>query len=97
MVTNAVLDAIGSRFSSYTITDISSEHFDSVKTLITPHLHGLIFKTLDIRVDAILQGFAEHSYDVIVASLALRATPTLHDTLRNFRKLLKTGGHMVIL
>lgn len=38
-----------------------------------------------------------HSYDMIIASNVLHATPSLEETLANTRKLLRPGGHLVII
>ncbi|RYP43825.1 hypothetical protein DL768_009658 [Monosporascus sp. mg162] len=43
------------------------------------------------------QGFADGTYDLTVASLVLHATPFLKDTMRNVRRLLKLGSHLVLL
>ena len=48
----------------------------------------LDFRKLDIETDPIQQGFAEGSYDIIVASSVLHA---------NMRKLLKPGGQLVLM
>ena len=56
----------------------------------------MIFKTLDIEKDIAEQGYEEHSYDLVVASLVLHATTDLHRTLRNTRRLLKPGGYLII-
>ena len=47
--------------------------------------------------DIIDQGFAEGSFDVIIASLVLHATRNLDRTLQNVRKLLKPGGYLLLL
>ncbi|KAK0506975.1 hypothetical protein JMJ35_010675 [Cladonia borealis] len=62
-----------------------------------PHLHKMVFKTLDIRQNPVAQGFVEHSYDLIVASLVLYSKSGLEQTLQNARRLLKPGGHLAIL
>lgn len=57
----------------------------------------MTFKALDIEKDLAEQGYANNSYDVIVASLVLHATSKLEDTMRNVRRLLKPGGYLLIL
>lgn len=57
----------------------------------------MAFKTLDIEKPATDQGFADNSYDVVVASLVLHATRDLETALRNARKLLRPGGFLIIL
>ena len=56
----------------------------------------MIFKTLDVEKDIAGQGYEEHSYDLVVASLVLHATTDLHRTLTNTRRLLKPGGYLII-
>ena len=56
----------------------------------------MIFKTLDVEKDIVGQGYEEHSYDLVVASLVLHATTDLHRTLTNTRRLLKPGGYLII-
>lgn len=57
----------------------------------------MAFETLDIRRSPAEQGFQAASYDLIIASNVLHATPRLHETMAHARSLLKPGGHMVIL
>lgn len=55
------------------------------------------FEPLDIRSSPAEQGFKEHSYDLIIASNVLHATPNLEETMAHARSLLKPGGQMIIL
>ena len=57
----------------------------------------MTFNTLDIEKDVAKQGFAEQSFDVVIASLVLHATNNLEATMRNVRKLLKPGGYLLML
>ncbi|KAK3938597.1 S-adenosyl-L-methionine-dependent methyltransferase [Diplogelasinospora grovesii] len=56
----------------------------------------MIFKPLDCEKDVLAQGYEEHSYDLVVASLVLHATTNLRRTLTNARRLLKPGGYLVM-
>ncbi|KAF4629401.1 hypothetical protein G7Y89_g8750 [Cudoniella acicularis] len=94
--TEVIFDEIGSTFSSYTLTDVSPDFLDSAKSWAEPHLYKMIFKTLDIDQDPVPQGFLDQSYDLVVASLILHTTPVLEQTLRNARRLLKPGGHLIV-
>ncbi|KUI67778.1 Polyketide synthase-nonribosomal peptide synthetase [Cytospora mali] len=95
--TKGIFQEIGRRFSSYTYTDISSGFFETAQQIFVPQLNKMIFKVLDISKDIRQQGYSENSYDLIVASAVLHATPSLQDTLRNVRRLLKPGGFLVVL
>lgn len=51
---------------------------------------------LNIEQDPQTQGYAPHSFDVVVAANALHATRNLHQTLQNARSLLAPGGLLVL-
>lgn len=96
--TKKILGEIGSKFSSYTITNISQRGLEAAAPVGSEDsLDKLIFKALDISRDPGSQGFAEHSYDLVVASLVLHRTPHVAESLENARRLLKTGGYLVVL
>ncbi|KAI0888665.1 uncharacterized protein GGS22DRAFT_61892 [Annulohypoxylon maeteangense] len=92
-----ILKETGRSFSSYTFTDVSSGFFDSAESVFNSLTDYMLFKVLDITKDPCLQGFEKHSYDLIIASMVLHATPNLHQTLRNVRRLLRPGGYLVVL
>lgn len=50
----------------------------------------------DLEQDPLEQGYAPNSYDVVVGSLVVHATAELEKTLRRIRKVLKSGGFLVI-
>jgi NAD(P)-dependent dehydrogenase (short-subunit alcohol dehydrogenase family)/SAM-dependent methyltransferase len=84
-------------FNSYTFTDISPAFFEKAQEHFSKHEDRMIYKKLDITRSPQEQGFKTHSYDMIVASSVLHATPKLLDTMTNVRSLLKPGGHVVLL
>ncbi|KAJ3952088.1 hypothetical protein N0V92_011480, partial [Colletotrichum tropicale] len=83
-------------FNSYTFTDISATFFDKAREVFSQHKDRMDFRKLDITRDPTEQGFTPHSYDLVIASSVLHATPRLVDTMTNVRSLLKPGGHVVI-
>ncbi|KEY71796.1 hypothetical protein S7711_06548 [Stachybotrys chartarum IBT 7711] len=93
--TKAIQAELGLPFSSYTFTDVSSGFFDTARASFGSD--RMNFKVLDIERDPCAQGFKEHSYDLIVASMVLHATLSLAQTLKNVRRLLKPGGYLVVL
>ncbi|ROW15153.1 hypothetical protein VPNG_03110 [Cytospora leucostoma] len=95
--TKGIFGSIGRAFASYTFTDISSGFFGAANAVFADRTDQMIFKVLDISQDPQEQGFADHSYDMIVASMVLHATPKLKNTMRNVRRLLKPGGYLVVL
>lgn len=88
---------LGQTFANYVFTDISSGFFESAQTVFQSFSSKLSFKTLNIENDPLLQNFEENSFDLIIASLVLHATVDLEETLRNCRRLLKPGGHLIML
>ncbi len=95
--TKSFLGALGDKFSTYTFTDISGGFFEKARSVFASHSSRMNFKVLDIEKDIEGQGFAEGSFDVIIASLVLHATRDLGQTLRNVRRLLKPGGYLLLL
>ena len=96
--TRSILSTIGTRqFLSYTYTDISAGFFEKAAEVFPDYLDKMAFKVLNIENDPVEQGFAEHSYDLIVASNVLHATKVLEETMNNCRRLLKPGGYLMLL
>ncbi|KAI1505453.1 putative hybrid NRPS/PKS enzyme [Biscogniauxia marginata] len=95
--TKSFLKELGDSFSSYTFTDISSGFFEKAAEVFASHSSRMTFKVLDIEKDIESQGFADSSFDLIIASLVLHATRNLAQTMRNVRRLLKPGGYLLLL
>ncbi|KAF3765311.1 hypothetical protein M406DRAFT_256096 [Cryphonectria parasitica EP155] len=94
--TKRILKHLGSNFLTYTFTDVSSGFFEVAADVLSDYKDRMVFKTLDCGQDPIAQGYTEGTYDVVVASLVIHATPDLEVTMRNLRKLLKPGGYLVV-
>ncbi|KAF4997659.1 hypothetical protein FGRMN_3691 [Fusarium graminum] len=95
--TQATLPSLGSSFSSYTYTDVSSGFFESAEDKFKIYADRMIFKVFDMVKDPVEQGFAEGSYDLILASNVLHVAEDLDVMMSNVRKLLKPGGYLVNL
>ncbi|KAF3345526.1 Pseudouridine-metabolizing protein [Verticillium dahliae VDG2] len=95
--TKIIIPHLGNSFSSYTFTDISGGFFPKAREVFSRFDDRMDFRVLDAEKDVVEQGFVEHSYDVVVASLVLHATRDLYETMRNVRRLLKPGGYVVML
>ncbi|KAH8899038.1 hypothetical protein GQ53DRAFT_836980 [Thozetella sp. PMI_491] len=95
--TESVLGEIGSSFSTYTLIGASSESPISTKPWMEPHLHKMIFKSLDASLGLAGQDLAEQSYDLVIASLALSTAPDPEQMLQNIRRLLRPGGRLIAL
>ncbi|KAJ5902202.1 hypothetical protein N7495_002730 [Penicillium taxi] len=85
------------RFSQYTYTDISPGFFEKAKTKFADWAHLMVYQTLDISADPVVQGFRLGAYDVVVACNVLHATPDINNTMGNIRALLKPGGKILLI
>lgn len=86
-------------FSSYTVTDISPGFLARLRDRCASFMNNtwrLEYTVLDISKDPCLQGFDPNSYDLIIASNVLHATPVLQNSLRNVKSLLAPGGFVFI-
>ncbi|KAL9106182.1 MAG: hypothetical protein Q9227_008774 [Pyrenula ochraceoflavens] len=93
--TEAILERIDDNYNTYMYTDISGGFFMNAEETFGDKC---TYRTLDIEKDPTQeQGYSEHAYDLVVASNVLHATSNLETTLRHVRKLLKPGGHLVML
>ena len=100
--TQSVLDALGggdsgstSRFAHYDFTDISAGFFEQARERFAAWGDLISFKVLDVEQEPHLQGFAESSYDLVVACQVLHATRSMKATMTHVRKLLKPGGTLI--
>lgn len=88
--------AYGERmFGSYTYTDISAGFFVQAKERFKDY-QGIDYAVLDVSQDPIQQGFEPESFDLVVATNVLHATPSLEETLTNVRKLLQPHGRLFL-
>ncbi|EAW16804.1 putative hybrid NRPS/PKS enzyme [Aspergillus fischeri NRRL 181] len=95
--TRSILDRIGSRYGSYTYTDISPAFFKAAAEKFEDARGKIQFRVLDVEKEVGAQGFNECSYDVIVAANVLHATHKLEETMNHVRALLKPGGYLVLM
>ncbi|KAK8011011.1 hypothetical protein PG990_009976 [Apiospora arundinis] len=83
-------------FYSYTYTDISTGFFAAAKERFRDFSADMEFLPLDISRDPSEQGFELGSFDLIIATNVIHATPTLTETLGNVRKLLQHNGKFLL-
>jgi len=83
-------------FYSYTYTDVSAGFFPAAKDRFRDVGARMHFKTLDISLDPVEQGFEPSSFDLIIAANVLHVTPKLGETLANVRKLLRPDGKLLL-
>lgn len=82
-------------YQSYTYTDVSSGFFADAKKRFEEY-GGIEFAILDISKDPLKQGFQAESFDLIIAWNVIHATPNLHESLSNIRKLIHPGGRFLL-
>ncbi|KAK7702439.1 putative PKS/NRPS-like protein biosynthetic cluster [Diaporthe eres] len=95
--TKTILDDIGSKFASYTVATHASALTTSESELAWLNDKRLISKNLDFSCDLKEQGFVDSSYDLVVAPDSFPGVSDLDQALRKVRRLLKPGGHLVVL
>jgi acyl transferase domain-containing protein len=106
VATKAVMEAFGTKYvvdgvrtvlGHYDFTDSSAGLFDSVTQKLAPWSDLLSCKELNIEKDLNEQSFVPASYDLVVASTLLHNTESLSVALENVYKLLKPGGHLLLI
>ncbi|KAK5996306.1 Highly reducing polyketide synthase azaB [Cladobotryum mycophilum] len=95
-----LLEKMGSdgvkKWARYDYTDISPSFFSQARIKFHDYASKMNFKICNISRDPATQSFTPGSYDLIIASHVLHATDYLDESLRNVRKLLKTGGKFLL-
>ncbi|MBX7043513.1 MAG: SDR family NAD(P)-dependent oxidoreductase, partial [Ignavibacteria bacterium] len=81
--------------TEYVFTDISPSFFEKAKELLKDR-KDVEFRTLDIEKDPSSQGFADESFDVIIASNVIHAVKDVKESLAHIRKLLRKGGALIL-
>ncbi|KAI9367806.1 hypothetical protein BJX61DRAFT_268487 [Aspergillus egyptiacus] len=99
--TEPILQALngdGHRYvQRYDFTDLSTGFFEPAKERLGDLADVVEFRVFDAGRDAEEQGFELGSYDLIVASNVIHATPRIDETLRSIRPLLKPGGKFILM
>ncbi|KAI1361572.1 putative polyketide synthase [Xylaria arbuscula] len=94
-VLQALKSSFGERlYSTYTYTDISSGFMTAASERFADY--DIEYAVLDIAKDPIEQGFQPASYDLIVCSNVLHATPCLQACLQHVYTLLSPGGRLFL-
>ncbi|KAL4894897.1 hypothetical protein BDV59DRAFT_212153 [Aspergillus ambiguus] len=83
-------------YAKYTFTDISPGFLGEAKERFKSY-GNMDYKTLDISQDPMEQGFEEESYDLVIASNVIHATPIISKTLGNIKRLLAPGGRLFMI
>ncbi|KAI1208477.1 putative polyketide synthase [Annulohypoxylon truncatum] len=84
------------RFGQYTCTEMPSIFTEALSKRFSENPVSLESKSLDIEKDIETQGFVAQQYDVVVCCSTIQPGTNLAETLRHTRKLLKTGGTLIL-
>jgi enoyl-CoA hydratase/carnithine racemase/NAD(P)-dependent dehydrogenase (short-subunit alcohol dehydrogenase family)/acyl carrier protein len=79
----------------YWYTDLWDKLVNEAKARLGAQFPNLRFAFLDVGIDPGEQGLKEE-FDVVIATNVLHATRDLHATLRHTKKLLRSGGALVM-
>jgi acyl transferase domain-containing protein len=93
--TAAILPALPADRTTYTFTDISPLFLARAEERL--NAPGMDYRALDIERDPVAQGFAAGGFDLVIAANVLHATRDLSETLANVRRLVRPGGHLLLL
>ncbi|OCL09643.1 putative polyketide synthase [Glonium stellatum] len=85
------------RFSSYHFTDISAGFFEAAKQKFAQYGNMIKYKKFNVEDDPAIQGIDCGDFDLVVACRVLHATKNMANTMANVRKLLKPGGHLLLV
>ncbi|KAH7318044.1 putative polyketide synthase [Stachybotrys elegans] len=81
----------------YTFTDISSGFFENAQIKLAAWSDSITYSRLDISQDPASQGFESGSYDLVLASNVLHATPDIVQTMRHVHSLLRPSGKVALV
>ncbi len=95
-MTSYVLPKLPTNRTEYLFTDVSPMFTTSAEKKFRDYPF-VKYEQMDIETDPVSQGFAAHSFDLILASDVLHATRDLHQTLENVKQLLASNGLLVLL
>ncbi len=82
--------------TEYVFTDLSNHFFTKAEKKFSDYPF-VKYQRLDIETSPLDQGYAGHSFDLVLASQVLHATADLRRTLGNVRRLLAADGMLVLV
>jgi SAM-dependent methyltransferase/acyl carrier protein len=91
-----VLSVLPGERTEYVFTDVSRLFLGKAEEKFRDR-PSLRYTLLDIERDPVDQGFAPHTFDVVIAGNVLHATADLRRTLAHVRRLLAPEGLLVLL
>ncbi|KAJ5758194.1 uncharacterized protein N7511_006888 [Penicillium nucicola] len=84
------------RYGHFDYTDASPDNVVKAQAKFESKAERMAFKILDIKQDPESQGLECGTYDIVVASLISHEAFSVKTILQNMRKLLKSGGKLVL-
>ena len=93
--TEAVLPRLPAGQFDYVFTDISAGFFANAEARFGGKDASMDYRMLNIEQDPVSQGFAAHSFDLVLACNVLHATRFLDETLTHCQTLLAPSGCLV--
>ncbi|KAH9209066.1 hypothetical protein DL95DRAFT_467116 [Leptodontidium sp. 2 PMI_412] len=84
------------QYVEYHFTDQSIDALESAKNKFDG-CRNMVYSVFDIEKEATLQGFAEGSFDIILASNTFNSTHDMSASLENCNKLLRPNGKLIII
>jgi acyl transferase domain-containing protein/NAD(P)-dependent dehydrogenase (short-subunit alcohol dehydrogenase family)/acyl carrier protein len=90
-----VIPALDPARATYTFTDVSNAFLDRAAERFQSY-DFVDYRLLDISQPPEAQGFEPHSFDIIIASHVLHATPDIRRTLAHVNRLLASEGVVIL-
>lgn len=94
--TSYVLPCLPSERTEYFFTDISPLFLNRARTRFSQY-DFVRYEILNIEKDPASQGFAEQSFDIVLAVNVLHATLDMQETLEHVRQVLKPNGLLFLV
>lgn len=96
-LTHVIAPALRNENVEYFYTDIGKTFINEARKNFGPQYDFMDFKLFDIYGDPASQGFEQHSFDMVLALDVVHATPSLHRSIDNLRKMAVPGGWMLFI
>jgi SAM-dependent methyltransferase len=93
---SSLLSLFAPQSTTYWFTDVTPVFLDRARKTFG-NISFLRFERFDLERDAAAQGFADGSFDLIVAANSVHATRNLRDALRRIRSMLASGGTLLLV
>lgn len=94
--TSFVVERLAGRSFEYTFTDVSPLFLHRAREKFADH-DNIEFAELDLERDLAAQGFAQATYDIVIAANVVHATRDLQLSLERIRRVLSPEGRLILL